>query len=49
MLFVNVKFPIFYFLFCKEVFGRGARKGSEVHGEARQAKGQKTLTFSTTQ
>ena len=25
MLFVNVKFPIFYFLFCKEVFSRGKR------------------------
>ena len=32
MLFVNVKFPIFYFLFCKQVFGRGARKGNKVHG-----------------
>ena len=27
MLFVNVKFPIFYFLCCKGVFSRGKRNG----------------------
>ena len=35
MLFVNVKFPIFYFLCCKGVFSRGKRN-ERLSGVARE-------------